>query len=143
MNLLRALGIGVRPAPPPPENRRVRAKLPEVNAFVDLLVGTNRTRVSVAIDAVDSNEIITRHVAGLAAGMAADFLYTNSLGKFRFVTVCTQAGSKKRIFNYPKRLRRSRRSAIGGPNRASRGSFRCSGDMRPTVRVSVIFSMLR
>ena len=100
MNILRALGFGVK-AEPPSAADELRAKLPEVNAFVDLAFGGSTVRESVPIDGITASAVIARCPDGLDPGAPADFVYTNPLGKYRFATVCVKVEGKEAHFDLP------------------------------------------
>jgi len=97
--ILRALGLVRKPAPP--AINPLHGKLPEINAFVDIGVGGSLARESVPINAITPAEIVVRHLEGLDPGAAADFLYTNSSGRYRFRTVCTRVQGNEAYLALP------------------------------------------
>jgi hypothetical protein len=99
MNLLRLLGLG-KPSDED-DDRRMRQQLPLVNSFVEIALAGSRGRISVPISDITRETLVTRPVAGITPGIAADFLYTNDIGKFRFATVCSAVDTDATIFALP------------------------------------------
>jgi hypothetical protein len=101
--ILRALGL-VRKAEQPARSE-LHGKLPEINAFVDIGIGGSLNRESVPINAVTATTIVVRRLDGLDVGSAADFLYTNATGRFRFRTVCTKVEGNEAFFELPESIK--------------------------------------
>ena len=104
--LFRALGLA-RKAESEAQGRRseLHGKLPEVNAFVDIAVGGGLVRESVPINNVTPKAIVIRRLDGLEAGTAADLLYTNSGGKYRFRTVCAKIEGNEAFLDLPESIK--------------------------------------
>jgi len=85
----------------PNASAELREKLPEVNAFVEIAIDGSSQRESVSINEINPNGVVTRHLAGLGPGVAADFLYTNAAGRFRFATVCAKVDATAAWFDFP------------------------------------------
>jgi c-di-GMP-binding flagellar brake protein YcgR len=102
--ILRALGLGRKPDAQVRVSE-LREKLPEIHAFVDLAIGGSLVRESVPINDITSKTLVIRHIDGLEAGTAADFLYTNASGKYRFRTICTKVGGDEAFLDLPESIK--------------------------------------
>jgi c-di-GMP-binding flagellar brake protein YcgR len=76
-------------------------KLPEINSFVDVAVGAGLDRESVPVNNVTRHAIVLRHLEGLEPGTAADLLYINASGKYRFRTVCSAVVGNEAYLELP------------------------------------------
>ncbi len=79
-----------------------QAKLPQVNSFVDVVVGGRASR-SVTVDASGPKGIVTREVLG-RPGELAVILYTTRAGRFRMQTKIVGTTSSATQFEFPKRV---------------------------------------
>jgi hypothetical protein len=79
-----------------------QSKLPQLNAFVDVIVG-GRTSRSVTVEACGAKGIVTREVVG-RPGELAIMVYTTPAGRFRLQSkiVAVSAGSTQ--YEFPKRV---------------------------------------
>jgi hypothetical protein len=78
------------------------AKLPQINAFVEVVVGGRPMR-SVAVESVDARGITTREVLG-RAGESAVLVYTTPDGRVRAHTRIASVGSASTDFELPKSI---------------------------------------
>ncbi len=101
--ILLALGLVRKAEPAAPSE--LHGKLPEINAFVDIGVGGSLNRESVPINAITAGAIVVRRLDGLEVGAAADFLYTNASGKYRFRTVCTKVEGNEAHLDLPESIK--------------------------------------
>jgi hypothetical protein len=108
--LLRALGLKPKLQKPAPLSE-LHGKLPEVHAFVDLALGGSFVRESVPINGITAKSLVIRQFDGLEPGTAADFLYTNASGKYRFRTVCTRVESGEAFLDLPESIKTIERFA--------------------------------
>jgi hypothetical protein len=76
-------------------------KLPEINSFVDVAIGGSLDRESVPVNDVTQDALLLRYLPGLDPGVMADFLYTNSSGRYRFRTVCRRAEGNEAYLDLP------------------------------------------
>jgi c-di-GMP-binding flagellar brake protein YcgR len=102
--LLRALGFA-RKAETQPRNSELQGKLPEIHAFVDIAIGGCPVRESVPINNVTAKAIVIRRLDGLEPGTAADLLYTNSGGRYRFRTVCAKNEGDEAFLDLPESIK--------------------------------------
>lgn len=77
-------------------------KLPQVNSFVDVVVGGRAAR-SVSVEACTSKGLVTKEVLG-RPGEPATVIYTTDAGRFRFSTKIVAASSASTQFDFPKRV---------------------------------------
>ena len=77
-------------------------KLPQINSFVDVLVGGRSAR-SVTVDACSAKGIVTREVLG-RPGEVATFVYTTTTGRFRLQTKIVAISATNTQFEFPKRV---------------------------------------
>ena len=77
-------------------------KLPQVNSFVDVVVGGRSAR-SVTVEACSAKGIVTRDVLG-RPGEVATLIYNTNAGRFRLQTKIVAANSSSTQFEYPKRV---------------------------------------
>lgn len=85
--------------------RGLRDKLPEIHAFIELRFNGGSQGQSVSVNDVSSTELITRSAKHLCAGMPVDFLYVNSVGRFRFSTACTRVEGDEAHFALPETIK--------------------------------------
>lgn len=105
MKFPKLFGFGRDSADGEADNGPARSTLPELNGFVDVAVGGARERQSIPIDRLSKESFSTRLLPGLAAGVSADFVYTNSIGKFRFAVVCDSVDDAQAHFKLPERVK--------------------------------------
>jgi hypothetical protein len=103
MNVFRSLKLGQRPAAA--ERGLPREMLPVVDSFVDVAVGDRSDRHSVPVDALDAQTFSTRLLPDLGVGEHADFLYTTSVGRFRFTTTCCRLDETHAHFKTPTNIK--------------------------------------
>ncbi len=96
--MLRLFGFGGKPVPP-----QLRAKLPRLNAFVDLTIAGGGPRGSVCVESLDGREIGVTSLPGMRAGTTGIFNYQNPAGTFRFSAKCT-ALNRTAHFALPARI---------------------------------------
>jgi hypothetical protein len=76
--------FGPKPLPP-----HLKAKLPQVNAFVDLTIAGGGPRGSVCVESLNARELTVTSLRGMRAGVTGIFNYQNPAGTFRFSAKCT------------------------------------------------------
>ena len=79
-----------------------QSKLPQQNAFVDVIVGGRAAR-SVTVEACTAKGIVTRDVLG-RQGEAATIIYTTPQGKFRMQTRIAGTSASSTQFEFPKKV---------------------------------------
>jgi hypothetical protein len=102
--LLRALGLARKPETQARASE-LHGKLPEIHAFVDLAIGGSLVRESVPVNNITPTALVIRHVDGLEPGTAADLLYANAGGKFRFRTVCSKVKGNEAYLDLPQSIK--------------------------------------
>jgi c-di-GMP-binding flagellar brake protein YcgR len=98
MMLLRALGIG-----PKRLSAQLRAKLPQLETFVDLVV-LGGPKGSATFEELTEKTFTIQALPGLRAGQRATFSYNNDNGKFRFSARCSAVEGGRAIFPLPERI---------------------------------------
>ncbi len=78
-----------------------RELLPQVHGFVDVALRGKKERESVPVHELGKGTFATRLLAGLRVGDSADFLYTTTAGRFRFVTTCVALEATQAQFSLP------------------------------------------
>jgi hypothetical protein len=78
------------------------SKLPQVNSFVDVIVGGRASR-SVTVEACNPKGIVTREVLG-RPGELATMVYTTPTGRFRLQSKIVSVSAKSTQYEFPKRV---------------------------------------
>jgi len=94
--------------------------LPTVNSFVDVACEGSPRRQSVAVNEIGDTYLITRCPEGLRAGKKADFLYSNTSGRFRFWATCKRVEGANAYFELPATIKRLESFAHRGAARVDK-----------------------
>jgi c-di-GMP-binding flagellar brake protein YcgR len=97
--MLRMLGIKPKGLAP-----QLRAKLPQAQASVDLVVIGGGPRGAVIVESVSAKGLVVDALPGLRAGQTAVFTYQNAGGKFRFSAKCAAIKGDHATFALPQRV---------------------------------------
>lgn len=97
--MLRLLGFGPKPISP-----RLKAKLPLVNAFVDVVMTGGGPRGSVCVDALTERTFSVSALPGMETGRVGVFTYDNAGGRYRFGAKCTGVRGSTAVFALPDRV---------------------------------------
>jgi hypothetical protein len=93
------------------------SKLPQLNAFVDAIVGGRPSR-SVTVESVGPKGIVTKESLG-KAGETAVLVYTATAGRFRAQTKVVSVGANSTQFEMPRRVTLIGAAAVGAQKRQS------------------------
>ncbi|MEA2690073.1 MAG: hypothetical protein QOD51_2680 [Candidatus Eremiobacteraeota bacterium] len=93
------LGFGPKPLAP-----QLKAKLPQENSFVDLVITGGGPRGSVCVEAVTDRNFSVSALAGTESGRNGVFSYSNGVGKFRFSSKCVAVRGRTAVFAIPQRI---------------------------------------
>lgn len=112
--MLRMLGIGPKGVP-----QTLRAKLPALQAILDVVITGGGPRGTVTFEALTEKTFTVGTLPGLRAGQSAVFSYQNTAGKFRFAAKCLAVKGFEATFALPAQIEtfqlfpdQQRRSAV-------------------------------
>ncbi len=88
------------------------AKLPQLNAFVDVIVGGRPAR-SVTVESIGAKGIVTKEVLG-KPGEPAVFVYQAASGRYRAQTKIASVAAASTVFEMPKKVSLIGAAAAGG-----------------------------
>jgi hypothetical protein len=97
--MLRMLGFGSKPVSP-----QLKLKLPQVNAFIDLVVPSGGPRGSVCVESLSDRTFSVSALHGIKPGGVAVFAYSNTLGRFRFSSKCVALRGHSAVYAVPDRV---------------------------------------
>jgi c-di-GMP-binding flagellar brake protein YcgR len=97
--MLRMLGIKPKGISP-----QLRAKLPQVQASVEMVVPGGGPRGAVSVETMSEKAFTVDALPGLRGGQTAVFTYQNAAGKFRFSARCSAIKGHHATFALPQRV---------------------------------------
>jgi c-di-GMP-binding flagellar brake protein YcgR len=92
--------LGLKKAP---SAKQLRDMLPALHSFVDVAV-KNGPKGSVCFENAGVKTFVTSALPGMAAGQSANFLYSNTGGRYRFTATITAVDDKQATFAIPGRI---------------------------------------
>ena len=97
--MLRLLGLG-----PKPLSAQLKAKLPQINSFVDVVMVGGGPRGSVCVEALSDRALTIGALPQMNVDATGVFTYANSAGRFRFSARCSALHGETATFLLPERI---------------------------------------